>query len=78
MKTRIRNGKLIIELPMGPPKRSSSGKTLVVASTRGPLRSVVSVGKQTVYVVASAFVYPTSKTGIKKMKLRRKERKRAE
>lgn len=37
---KVENGKLIVELPLDPnPKPSSTGKTLVVASTHGNFRT---------------------------------------
>lgn len=35
MKVEIKNGNLVIEIPMGTPAPSASGKTLLVASTHG-------------------------------------------
>lgn len=50
-------GKLIIELEVNnPPIRSSSGKTLVLASTRGN-RPVYIDGKK-VYIGVNAYLYP--------------------
>lgn len=35
MKVEIKDGKLVIEIPLGVPRPSASGKTLVLASTHG-------------------------------------------
>jgi hypothetical protein len=61
MKSRVVNGNLVVELPLESPRRSSSGKTMVVASSRGPRRTATSVRKQTVWLVASAYFYPKNK-----------------
>ena len=43
MKAKIENGKLIVEIEMQTPTRSASGKTLVVASSRGNVKTDVMV-----------------------------------
>ena len=57
MKAEIKNNELIVTIPINdPPKPSASGKTLVLASTRG--NKPVNIGKQTVYIGLNAYVYP--------------------
>jgi len=57
MEAHIKDGKLIIVLPVNKPAvRSSSGKTLVLASTRG--NKQVNINGQTVYIGVNAYVYP--------------------
>jgi hypothetical protein len=55
---RIEKGKLIIELRVQEPTLSSSGKTLVVATSRGPRRSKAKVDGKPVYVTANAYIQP--------------------
>lgn len=58
MKAKIRNGRLIVSVPMQEPTPSkSSGKTLVVASSRGPQESSVLVEGKPVYVNLNAYIY---------------------
>jgi len=50
---------LIIRLPLQKPTLSkSSGKTLVIASTHGVMRTTASYRGRQISVVANAFVYP--------------------
>jgi len=58
MNAKIEGKKLLIEIPLNKPKTSASGKSLVVATTRGPRRSTVQVDDKFVWVVANAFIYP--------------------
>lgn len=56
MKARIENGKLIIELPViDPPVPSKSGKTLVIATTRGNKR--VNIDGQNIIIGVNAYKY---------------------
>lgn len=56
MDARIEDGKLVIELPLEKPRLSSTGKTLLVASTRGVQRSSARVKGRAVSVVVNAFI----------------------
>jgi len=57
MKASIQDGKLIIEIEMqNPPVPSSSGKTLVVATTHGNLVTDVMVDGQPVVVGVNAYI----------------------
>ncbi len=58
MKARLKQGQLLITIPLEAPVASQSGKTLLVASSRGVKRTAVTVGKKSVYLVFNAFVYP--------------------
>jgi hypothetical protein len=58
MKSRIENENLVIELPLEKPRLSSTGKTLLVASTRGVQRTTAKFKGKTISVVANAFVFP--------------------
>ena len=57
MKVSIQNGELVIRLPLNqPPVPSASGKTLVIASTRGNQRSDAVVDGQPVIVGVNAYI----------------------
>lgn len=56
MKVEIKNGRIIISLKLWKPTASKSGKTLLVATTRGVRRSGVKVGGRWVRVNANAFI----------------------
>lgn len=56
MEAKIRNGNLVIVLPLEEPHLSGSKKTLVVASSRGVHRTTARIGGKTVSVVANAFI----------------------
>lgn len=53
---------LIVELPLiSPPKTSSSGKTLLVATTGGNKETEVEVNGQLVHIGCNAYIYATPK-----------------
>ncbi len=57
MKVEIKNGDLVITIPMNnPPRSSASGKSLLVATTSGPLKSDLLVEGKPVVVVLSAYI----------------------
>ena len=57
MKVSIDKGELVIRLPVNqPPVPSASGKTLVIASTRGNQRSDAVVDGQPVIVGVNAYI----------------------
>jgi hypothetical protein len=57
VKVSIQNGELVIRLPLNqPPVPSASGKTLVIASTRGNQRSDAVVDGQAVVVGVNAYI----------------------
>jgi hypothetical protein len=57
MKVIIKKGTLFIRLPLiDPIKLSSTGKSLLVASSRGPRRTALTVGKKPLIVSAMAYV----------------------
>lgn len=60
METKVRNGNLIVVLPLEEPKLSASGKTMVVASSRGVRKTTCRLDGEIVCVIANAFVYPSS------------------
>jgi hypothetical protein len=61
METKIRNGNLIVVLPLEEPKLLATGKTLVVASSRGVRRTTCRLEGEIVCVIANAFVYPSER-----------------
>ncbi|MEK6608534.1 MAG: hypothetical protein AABZ30_12815 [Myxococcota bacterium] len=62
MEFKIEDGKLIITIPVNPePAASASGKTLMVATTRGNARTGVMVNGQELYVGVNAYIYPPGK-----------------
>ena len=60
MKAKLRDGRLFVSVLLQEPRLSKSGKSLVVASSRGPWQSAVLVEGKTVYVNLNAFIYPDS------------------
>jgi hypothetical protein len=62
MRSRIENGNVVIELPLEKPRRSSTGKTLLIASTRGVKRSDSMFKGRRVSIVANAFIFPNMPT----------------
>jgi hypothetical protein len=57
MKVTIENGELVIRLPLNkPPIPSSTGKSLVVASTRGNQQTEAVVNGQPVTVGVNAYI----------------------
>ena len=58
MKVEIRDNKLCIEIDLEEPKPSSSGKTLVVASTRGNVVTDVQVDGKPVTIGLNAYIKP--------------------
>jgi hypothetical protein len=56
MTAKIENGLLIITLPMQTPAPSSTGKTLVVASSHGNTKTDLQVDGKTVRIGVNAFI----------------------
>ncbi len=56
MKTEIKDGNLIITLPLEDPTPSASGKTLVVASTHGNMKTSVTVEGKPVTIGVNAYI----------------------
>jgi hypothetical protein len=54
----IKNNKLCIEIDLEKPTPSSSGKTLVVASTRGNVVTAVEVDGKPVSIGLNAYIKP--------------------
>jgi hypothetical protein len=58
MKVEIKNSKLFIEIDLEKPTPSSSGKTLVVASTRGNVVTTAEVDGKPVTIGLNAYIKP--------------------
>ena len=56
MNAEIKNGNLIVTIPMQTPTRSASGKTLVVASTRGNKTTEALVDGKPVTIGLNAYI----------------------
>ena len=56
MKAKIVNGVLVLEVPLQTPSPSSTGKTLVVASTRGFTALPVQIEGKPVSLSLNAFI----------------------
>jgi hypothetical protein len=58
MKVEVKDTKLIIEIDLETPKPSASGKTLVVASTRGNTVTTAKVDGKPVIIGLNAYIKP--------------------
>jgi hypothetical protein len=58
VKARIEGKNLVVELPMKKPRPSASGKTMIVASSRGVRRCAVKVEGEALYLSLNAFFFP--------------------
>ncbi|MCF8383643.1 MAG: hypothetical protein K9G39_08665 [Chlorobium sp.] len=58
MTVEIKNNKLYIEIDLEKPVRSSSGKTLVVASSRGNVETTAKVDGKPVTIGLNAYIKP--------------------
>ncbi len=54
---KIEGGKLIITCDLEEPKPSASGKTLVVASTRGNMKTTATVDGKPLIIGLNAYIY---------------------
>jgi hypothetical protein len=52
----VKDGNLVITLPMGAPAPSASGKTLVVASTHGNQATTATVNGKPVIIGVNAYI----------------------
>jgi hypothetical protein len=59
METKIEDGFLILKLPLQKPTPSSTGKTLVVASTHGNQPTTVTVDGKILFVGCNAYIKAT-------------------
>jgi len=58
MQVEIRDNKLCIEIDLEKPTRSASGKTLVVASTRGNVVTTTEVDGKPISIGLNAYIKP--------------------
>jgi hypothetical protein len=58
MNVEIKNNKLYIEIDLEKPKPSASGKTLVVASTRGNMVTSAEIDGKPVIIGLNAYIKP--------------------
>ncbi len=56
MKAEVKNGELVVTIPMQEPTRSASGKTLVVASSRGNKPTAATVNGQPIVIGLNAYI----------------------
>lgn len=56
MQAKIENNELVIRIPLEKPELSSSGKTLIVASTGGNVQTDVEVNGKPVFVGVNAYI----------------------
>ena len=56
MKVALKDNVLVIEMPCGQPTPSKSGKSLIVASTRGNIKTSVQVDGKPLTVSVNAYV----------------------
>jgi|SRR5262249_46111176 len=79
MKVRKRNGLLVITLPLiDPPRKSKTGKTLLVASSNGPRRTALKIEGQNVVAIVNVYIRPddyVKGTGIRQKKKSLKKRR---
>jgi hypothetical protein len=57
MQVEIKNGQLVITIPTQRPTPSASGKTLVIASTRGNKTTEAKVDGKPVVIGLNAYIY---------------------
>ena len=58
MTVEIKNNKLYIEIDLEKPARSASGKTLVIASTRGNVVTTAEVDGKPITIGLNAYIKP--------------------
>lgn len=56
MKVSVENNELVIRMPMGSPVPSATGKTLVVASTRGNIKTDLLIQGKPVTIGLNAYI----------------------
>jgi hypothetical protein len=57
MTAEIKNGNLIITIPMHAPTPSATGKTLVVASSQGNKQTTAEVNGKPIIIGLNAYIY---------------------
>ena len=56
MEAKIENNELVIRIPLEKPKPSSSGKTLIVASTGGNVQTSIEINGKPVFLGLNAYI----------------------
>lgn len=56
MTTEVKDGKLVITIPLQKPTPSASGKTLVVASSRGNVQTGAQVDGKNITIGVNAYI----------------------
>jgi hypothetical protein len=56
MQAKIENNELVIRIPLEKPKPSSSGKTLIVASTGGNYQTNIEIDGKPAFVGLNAYI----------------------
>ena len=56
MKVEVKGNKLVIEMDLEKPTASKSGKTLVVASTRGNMKTAATVDGKPITIGLNAYI----------------------
>jgi len=56
MQVKLENNELVIRIPLEKPHTSTSGKTLIVASTGGNIQTDVEVNGKPVFVGLNAYI----------------------
>ncbi len=56
VEAKIENNELVIRIPLEKPKPSSSGKTLIVASTGGNIQTGIEISGKPVFVGLNAYI----------------------
>jgi hypothetical protein len=55
-KAKLKDKVLVIELPLQEPRVSTSGKSILVATTRGPLNTGIDYKGSDLFIVANAYM----------------------
>jgi hypothetical protein len=75
MNVRRRNGNLVITVPLfDEPHRSKTGKSLVVAGSRGLRKSKLKVDGFNIFYSANAFYYPVARPRLASLKAKKRHR----
>lgn len=56
MNVTVENNELVIRVPLGIPQPSASGKTLVVASSRGNLKTTAMIQGKAIVIGLNAYI----------------------
>jgi hypothetical protein len=77
MKVARRNGNLVITIPLfEEPRPSNSGRSLVIATSRGVRKSKLKVDGRNILYVANAFFNPVAKPGSTAGNAKKRRKKR--